>query len=160
MRRAVELGLWLTSAAMLTAGVMRVPVVLAVGATARSHARPVESIHPRPTDSLLAAFAEYVVRNDVFRPQRQPAPQHSGNESSRPSTGATEPREAPPVLIGVAGGPPWAAVLSGVQGVDSGVVVRVGSDVGAYRVAMIDSQGIVLQARDTSIVLALRRLPR
>ncbi len=61
-------------------------------------------------------------------------------------------------LAGVLGGPPWSAVLEGVPGRDTPVVVSAGDTVGELRLLAIALDHVVIVSSDSTITLRLKRV--
>lgn len=132
------------------------------------------------TPARLAAASEEVARNDPFRLDRSPAPLGSptlgigsavgpGLTGVPPygPAGGTFPPYTPPGGSGFGGpplrvtgisGPPWEALLEGIPGRQGAVVVRPGDRVEDLRIRSITSDLVVVQGRDTTWRLQVKRI--
>ena len=85
---------------------------------------------------ILARAAESAIANDVFRTGRHPSRVAFGTVPI-----ASAPVSSPPrphvTLGGIAGGPPWRAVLNGIPNYEGGTVVAAGDTLGGLRVRSI-----------------------
>lgn len=104
----------------------------------------------------LDAWESEIVDGDLFRASRAPSPVAFGSAtgSATPST----PR-ALPLSLSVTGiiGPPWEAVVEGMPGKETGVVVRPGDRYGELRVRTVRRDTVVIQGADTTWRLTVRR---
>lgn len=105
------------------------------------------------SDSELVAAADVVASRDLFSFTRRPTSHlepaalavRAGAEASDPS----------PQLKGIAGGPPWSAVLSDPSGRAADVVVRQGDSIWGRRVRSIGATHVVLLDNDSTLTLWL-----
>jgi hypothetical protein len=127
--------------------------------TAIVHARPVTSQRMTPAPivaddvsmydrDILAHAAESAIANDVFRTERRPSRVAFG---TGPIAGVPVSSPARPHLTvsGIAGGPPWRAVLNGVPNTDGGRVVAAGDTLSGLRVRSIRRDTVIVQGQDT-----------
>jgi len=150
--RATEFGLW--AVALLSLGV--------TGAiwwrTFRSRTAagaavwPAPSPAPRPSADSLAILTSRIVDGDVFRLDRKPAA--APYRVARDSAVASAPAPAPPPkpvlsLVGIVGGPPWAALVDGIPAHDGTMLVHASDTVGALRVTRVTSRSVTITGLDT-----------
>ncbi|HEX8717401.1 MAG TPA: hypothetical protein VF722_10550 [Gemmatimonadaceae bacterium] len=153
--------------------------VLALGVTAFELARLERDVHlPRPAiaplvddarsngevappDSLAATISRITDR-DLFRLERQPAvvgygtTSTSGAASAGPAGQPPEPPRPQFTVSGIVGGPPWAALLSGVPGRDGGVLVHSGDTLAGFTVRAVRRTGVTITGADTTWHLTLK----
>jgi hypothetical protein len=96
--------------------------------------------------STLAAL---VTDADPFRVDRHPT--DVPFRPLQPGPAATAPPPVRPVLTlsGIVGGPPWAAVITGVPGHPESVVVHAGDTVGGLRIRVVTASNLVVSGTDT-----------
>ena len=104
----------------------------------------------------LDAWESEIVDGDLFRASRAPSPVAFGS-----ATGAAAPPVARPPRpsLSVTGiiGPPWEAVVEGIPGKETGVVVRPAERHGELHVRTIRRDTVVIQGADTTWRLTVRR---
>lgn len=107
----------------------------------------------------LDDHVEMTVNNDPFRLSN--APPVEGlmpvAQSGAPST-PTPPVRPQFQLQGIAGGPPWRAMVAGFPG-QGPVLVESGSVVGSFTVSRVSADRVVIKGADTSWALALGGTP-
>ncbi len=102
-----------------------------------------------------AAVASRIADANPFRLDRRPSALPFG--SSAEVAGAIPSLERrPPSVSGVLG-PPWRAVLEGVPNREGGVLVARGDTLAGWRIRSVTADTIVIQGRDTTWVLPVRR---
>lgn len=129
---------------------------------------------PKETDGGVARIAaisgphgaaapidlQRVVDADPFRLDRTPSsiPFSLGVASASPPT-SSPPVVQRPVLVlrGIAGGPPWQALVEGFPGRSGPMVVRAGDRVGELVVATIDRDTVTVRGIDTTWKLTMVR---
>lgn len=120
--------------------------------------RTVSPIRPVDTAGLGAAALAVHSRN-LFRWDRSPAPVRFNPWEPVAGPGATPPaRPSRPalILVGLLGGPPWTAMIEGIPGRESGVLLRVGETAGGIRLAEVREGIARLTGLDTTWVLTPR----
>lgn len=114
------------------------------------------SVASVPDTNRLSSSAKSLRDHDPFRFERKPTgvrfnPSGPNNQQVAP------PPPAPPRpalrLVGIIGGPPWTTVVEGVPGRESGVLLRVGEDVGGIRLTTVGGDSAVFAGFDTTWVL-------
>lgn len=111
----------------------------------------------------LEEAARSVNGGNPFRLDRVPAPIGFAQPSADPMMmGAPPPYEPPPPprpQLAVSGivGPPWRAVLEGVPGQESGVLVKRGDVFGELRIREVTQTTVTVSAPDTTWRLSVRR---
>jgi hypothetical protein len=100
-----------------------------------------------------AGMIERTVSANPFRLDRSAAPiRYAAVADPAAPPPPPPPPAAPRPQLSVSGvvGPPWAAILEGVPGRASGVVVRPGDLVGELRVRAVSPSAVVIQGPDTT----------
>lgn len=109
--------------------------------------------------SRLASSAKNFRDLDLFRFDRKAARVRFNPSGPVGQPGVTPP-PAPPRpairLVGIIGGPPWTALVEGVPGRESGVLLRVGETSGGIRVTSLAGDSGVFAGFDTVWVLRVR----
>jgi hypothetical protein len=151
-RRIAELVLWtIALSAMVVAAIASRRMLRGEHA-----ATPIVWPAPQPNASAssdsIAELATRVVDGDVFRVDRKPAavPYRIAGDSA-PSTPPPPPPVPKPVLtlVGIIGGPPWAALIDGVPAHSGTVLVHPRDTVGGLRVRDVSSEQVTLTGLDT-----------
>jgi hypothetical protein len=158
--RSVLLALWVmfgvATIGSLAAWVTAVPRV------SRQRWDPPPAFPPPPwPDTIRLATAAARLRNgDPFRLDRKPASLRY-NPWAPVATTTAPPRTTPPpptlTLAGIVGGPPWSALIEGIPGRESGVLLTVGEVVNGIRLVRIARDTAHLTGLDTTWVLTPRR---
>ena len=106
-------------------------------------------IAPRLSGDSLAQLTARIVATDLFRVDRHPAAV-AYRPGALTAVGAA-PAPVPKPNLAVAGivGPPWAAVLTGVPGHPTSVVVHPGDTLGGLRVRRITATAVTVTGVDT-----------
>lgn len=109
-------------------------------------------------DSLLEA-AGTTVANDPFRIANQPS---DVRFEAKTEGGIGAPPPPPPLrpvmqVKAIMGGPPWMAIIDGIPGQQTGVIVRSGSTFDKITVRTVGRDTVVVQAPDTTWKLTLMR---
>lgn len=107
-----------------------------------------------------AGTIERTVSANPFRLDRSAAPIRyaAAADPAAPPPPPPPPAPArPPLSISGVVGPPWAAILEGVPGRASGVVVRPGDLVGELRVRAVSPSAVVIQGPDTTWRLTVHK---
>jgi hypothetical protein len=125
----------------------------------------------------LGTASETVARGNPFRLDRSPAPLGSpapgqlgmmmstGYPPGGTGLGGAYPAYVPPVMTQQGGalrvtgisGPPWEALVEGIPGKQGAVVVRPGDRVEDLRIRSISQDLVVVQGRDTTWRLQIKR---
>jgi hypothetical protein len=156
----MERALWMATVLLLGAGVMRwqrsAIDLQTAPATSDSRVLSIERLDPDTLEDAAIA----VVDADPFRLDRRPANVvYSPELEGAPPPAPPPPPPPKPVLTvaGVAGGPPWEAVVDGIPGRDGLTVVRTGQLVGEFRIRSVGRDTVVIQGADTLWRLTLRK---
>jgi hypothetical protein len=118
------------------------------------------SLSGRPVDDSLAAAEALVVDNDPFRLANHPASvSYDPRAGDGPQVGELAPLSVRPVFVlkAIVGGPPWQAVVDGLPGQATSVVVRAGERFDKLAVRSVTRDSVILQAPDTTWVLTFRK---
>jgi hypothetical protein len=111
----------------------------------------------RPTTDSLADAIALIAAENLFRPERasaKDADAASGVPTGTPAV--VKPPKPNLVLRGVIGGPPWDAILDGVPGHTSSVVLRTGQRMGDLVVRAFRHDTVFIKGMDTTWTLTLR----
>lgn len=115
------------------------------------------------TDSALAEAESLVVENDPFRLANAPAHvDYDPHADGVPGTNhLVLPARVRPsfVLRAIVGGPPWQAIIDGIPAQPAGSVVRAGATFDRLVVRSVTRDSVVIQAPDTTWVLAFGKRP-
>lgn len=109
--------------------------------------------------SGLATATARLRDHDPFRVERKPAPvRFTPWESASPSAPPRPAPIRPPLaLVGIVGGPPWSAVVEGIPGRETGVLLTVGEEANGIRLTEIRGDTVRLAGFDTTWALVPRR---
>jgi hypothetical protein len=156
--RRLEFAGWAAASVLLLAAVTgwrrAVPLIApeALGVLRTPDPKGIE----RNRDSL-AAIGERVVSHDPFRLDRRPSNVAYKSElEGMPPAPPGPPRPALR-LTGILGGPPWRAVIEGLPGRESSVVVRGGDIFDKLRIITVTRDMVVVAGMDTTWKLTMRR---
>lgn len=124
----------------------------------RGEATPAPVIWPAPppngtvSSDSLAVLATRIVEADVFRVDRKPAtmPYRVVGDSGTSPPPATPVPKPLLTLVGIVGGPPWAALLDGVPSHEGTVLVHVRDTVGGLRIREVTSTYVTVTGLDTA----------
>lgn len=132
-----------------SAGTARVSTPVSVSAR-------VPTVVIRFDPDTLDAWESEIVDGDLFRASRAPSPVAFG---STPGGAAPSVPRPPRPSLSVTGiiGPPWEAVVEGMPGKETGVVVGPGERHGELHVRTIRRDTVVIQGTDTTWRLTVRR---
>jgi hypothetical protein len=153
-------GAWVLSGvitlASIAAWTTAVPRLPAQPANAPAGAAPAVVLD---TSGVAAATARLRDRNP-FRVDRKPAsvrftPWESAPPSSPPPKPA--PIRPPLAVVGIVGGPPWSAVVEGIPGRETGVLLTVGEEANGIHLTEIRGDTVRLAGFDTTWALTPRR---
>jgi hypothetical protein len=157
--------LWLAAILLMTAAF----------ATFRADRQPVDVGHPASSGALpppavpqalhpdLRAHAGELRARNPFRFERAPTAQaYSIDEAAPLAMDVAEPSDAPHVagvlsLGGIFGGPPWKALIEGMAGHETGVVLEVGEQWNGIRVEWIRNDSVGLATADSVWPLAMKQ---
>lgn len=128
---------------VLREGHIQVPVVPIVGLVTTSSSDRDDAV-------------DSIVERNLFRPDRVGAVESSSSSTSTPAP--TPPTSIqPPVLRGLAGGPPWSIVLENLPGRPAAVVIRQGATFAGLRLIAVRHDTAVVRSKDTTWKLVLGR---
>jgi hypothetical protein len=106
----------------------------------------------------LAADAASLRDRDPFRSDRKPADlRFNPWEPVQPVIQGPRPAKPALVLVGIVGGPPWTALIEGIPQRETGILLRVGEEIGSIRLEDVRADTARLSGFDTSWVLTQRR---
>lgn len=106
------------------------------------------------TQSDIGDVARQVVASDPFRFDRRPAEIPFGSSPPAPLIESAMAR--PPQVTGILG-PPWRAALEGIAGREGPRLVAAGDTLAGWRVLTVHPDTVVIQSRDTTWRLPVRR---
>jgi len=105
-----------------------------------------------PSSDSLAVLARRIVDDDAFRLDRKPAavPYVLAGDSSASVAPLPPPVPKPMLtLVGIVGGPPWAALINGIPGHDGTVLVHPRDTVGGLRIRDVSAAAALITGLDT-----------
>ena len=123
-------------------------------AIAMSPSQPTIVLDRPSGDSLLAA-SEVISAGDLFRAEREPAPDNAVLQGAATAPYATVRPQL--VLRGLIGGPAWQAIIEGIPGVEGAVVLRTGETRDGLTLRAVRRDTAVLTTKDTTWKLTVRR---
>jgi len=114
---------------------------------------------PAPADTAaLRTFATRLRTRNPFRLDRKPAEVlYNPWEPVVAAPPAPPPVRPPLALAGLVGGPPWNALIEGIPGRESGVLLQLGDSMNGVRFVALRGDTVVLAAFDTTWSLTARR---
>jgi hypothetical protein len=121
---------------------------------------PAPSPNAPPTLDSLAVLTSHIVDGDAFRLDRKPAAvsYRSAGDTSVPIAPAAPPIPKPALaLVGIVGGPPWAALVNGIPAHDATMLVRARDTLGGLRIATVSGDGVTITGLDTVWHLTTKR---
>lgn len=158
--RLVEMLLWSASLAAVveTSAVSR--RVLRGQTAAAATVWPAPSPDALPAPDSLTVLTTLIVGHDAFRLDRKPAA--VSYRAARDSAILAPPVAPPPpkpvlTLVGVVGGPPWAALVNGIPAHDGTTLVRVRDTLGGLRIGGVSRDGVTITGLDTVWHLTTKR---
>ncbi len=123
----------------------------------RETAPAVEPVAPVDTIALAAAAARIRAR-DAFRLDRKPTDVlYNPWEPSAPAAPPPPPRALPPLALAGLVGPPWNALIEGVPGRETGLLLTVGQQLNGITFVALRGDTVVLAGFDTTWTLTARR---
>ena len=161
-RRRVEVAMWIAAVVLATMAGARTRSVASAVSKSASQARGDETASSPPSilrspAAVLVAASEAIVARDPFRLERKPS--DVAYSPAVESTAPPPPRPPRPALavVGIVGGPPWEALVEGIPGRQSSVLVRRGDTVSGLRVRSITKDIVRISGMDTTWALSVRR---
>jgi hypothetical protein len=116
---------------------------------------------PTITNARQLAQRTTLLRNrNPFRLERMPTTRRFGMPEPPPGGAIAQPAvPAVPVLTlaGILGGPPWSAIIEGIPGRETGVMLREGESAHGIRLEWIRRDSARISAADTAWVVTLKR---
>ena len=153
MNKQLDAVLWVMGGLMLAVGLVR---TYRVGAAVVASTPPSDvTIGHRsdPSTDSISALADLVIDNDPFRLSNSaPSEQISAPVVRAGLTVANRPRPTL-TLKGIAGGPPWLAIIDGLPGSPPATVVKVGDKIDSLVVREIHANKVIIGDRDTTWTL-------
>lgn len=150
--RAIAIALWgIAFVALVGAGTVW-------RRTLRGQAAAAATVWPAPTPGeqpsvdSLAVLTSRIIDRDAFRLDRKPAaiPYRVAGDSA--ITSAPTPPSVPKpalALVGIVGGPPWAALVNGIPAHDGTVLVHAADTLSGLRIRAVSSGGVTITGLDT-----------
>ncbi|HEX5180126.1 MAG TPA: hypothetical protein VFW04_12400 [Gemmatimonadaceae bacterium] len=148
--RTIELALWsLTLLALGVTGALW-RRALSPHVAAAATVWPVPPVSPIPSVDSLTILTSRIVDRDAFRLDRKPAAV-AYRTSGDSAVSAAPPSPPKPVLslVGIVGGPPWAALVNGIPAHDGSVLVHARDTAGGLRVTRVSADGVTISGLDT-----------
>jgi hypothetical protein len=144
----------LLAVASIAAWTTAVPAPAVEAREMRPSARPVPVVD---TIALAAAAARIRARN-AFRIDRKPTDVlYNPWEPSAPPPPPVPPRAVPQLVLAGLVGPPWNALLEGVPGRETGVLLALGEELNGITFAALRGDTVLLSGLDTTWTLTARR---
>lgn len=158
--RVVEMLLWSAALAAVveTAAVWR--QALRGQTAAAATVWPAPSPDALPAPDSLTVLTTRIVGGDAFRLDRKPAAvsYRAAGDSAIPGPPVAPPTPRPVLtLVGIVGGPPWAALVNGIPAHDGTMLVRVRDTLGGLRIAGVSGDGVTITGLDTVWHLTTKR---
>jgi hypothetical protein len=117
-------------------------------------ARPV----PRVDTTALAKTAARIRTRNAFRIDRRPADVlYNPWEPSAPPAPPVTPRALPRLALAGILGPPWNALIEGVPGRETGLLLAVGEERSGVKFVALRGDTVLLSGFDTTWTLTARR---
>ena len=113
----------------------------------------------RVDTAALAALAGRLRTHNPFRLDHQPAAvRYNPWEPAVPPAPPPPAAPRPPLaLAGLVGGPPWNALIEGIPGVETGVLLQLGDSARGVRFVALRGDTVMLAGFDTTWALTARR---
>ncbi|MGH7649040.1 MAG: hypothetical protein ACREND_13050 [Gemmatimonadaceae bacterium] len=124
----------------------------------RSQAAAAATVWPAPTPQAqpsvdsLAVLTSRIIDRDAFRLDRKPAAIAYRVAGDSAITSAELPPSVPKpqlALVGIVGGPPWAALVNGVPAHDGTVLVHASDTLSGLRIRAVSPEGVTITGLDT-----------
>lgn len=149
-RRVAIPALWLITGVALLAGAVGV-----VRAVPHVHVTVpavwgTPPIGATPSRDSLAVLAERIANTDPFRLARAPASVAYGAAAATPAPPPAPAPPKPPLVLSGIVGPPWAALVDGIPGHATSVLLHAGDTVAALRVRAVTRTRVTLTGLDTT----------
>lgn len=151
----------------LVASVAAAIAIASIGAWTTAIPAPAVQEHPAaigspspvgPDTVALALSAARLRSRDPFRLERKPADvRYNPWGTIAASAPAPAPSRPALALVGLVGGPPWNALLEGVPGRETGMLLQLGDSAAGIRFVALRGDTVVLAGFDTTWSLAARR---
>jgi hypothetical protein len=144
----------LVAIASIGAWTTAVPAPVVESRDIQPAARPVP-----PVDTLaLAAAAARIRARDAFRLDRKPADVlYNPWEPTAPVSQPVPPRSVPQLALAGLIGPPWNALIEGVPGRETGLLITVGQELNGITFVGLRGDTVLLSGFDTTWTLTARR---
>jgi hypothetical protein len=147
---------------------LAIGVILWQAAAPRSYASEGETPGPKLSiqekelrhSANLLTMSNVIVTADLFRLARRPAAILYGADPMVISTVAPVPPKPRLTVSGILGGPPWDALLDGIPGTTTGVLVREGDTLSGLRIRRVTRDSVEVSGRDTTWHLGLKEVWR
>ena len=104
---------------------------------------------PMHRDSL-GDNAARIVEHDPFRVERRPPDVAFGTQAGGASATTATPARPQLTVSGIVGGPPWAALLTGVPGHEGTVLVHAGDTLSGFTVRTVHAASLTISGMDTT----------
>jgi len=120
---------------------------------------PRGAVAPAATDTVaLTTLAARLRLRDPFRLDRKPADvRYNPWEPVAVVPPVAKPPKPPLALAGLLGGPPWNALIEGVPGRETGLLIQLGDSANGVRFVALRGDTVVLAGFDTTWSLTARR---
>ena len=126
----------------------------------QEHPAAIGSPSPTAPDTVALAMSAARLRSrDPFRLERKPADVRYNPWEPLAASAAPAPAPSRPALalVGLVGGAPWNALLEGVPGRETGMLLQLGDSACGIRFVALRGDTVVLAGFDTTWSLVARR---
>jgi len=150
--RVVEMLLWTAAVAAIVGSAALSRRALRGKTAAAATVWPAPSLNRPPTADSLAVLTSHIVDGDAFRLDRKPAAvpyRVAGDTAISVATAAPPPPKPALALVGIIGGPPWAALVNGIPAHDGTMLVHAGDTLGGLRITAVSGDGVTITGLDT-----------
>jgi len=158
--RVVEMLLWIAALAAVVESAAVSRRALRGRTAAAATVWPAPSLNAPPTADSLAVLTSHIVDGDAFRLDRKPAAVQyrvAGDTAISVAPVAPPPPKPALALVGIIGGPPWAALVNGIPAHDGTMLVRARDTLGGLRITSVSDDGVTITGLDTVWHLTTKR---
>ena len=131
IHRRAEVAMWTAAVVLATLAGARARSVASAVSMSASQARGDETATSPPSilrspAAVLVGASEAIVARDPFRLERKPSDVAYGPAMETTAPPPPSPPRPALAVVGIVGGPPWEALVEGIPGRQSSVLVRRG----------------------------------
>jgi hypothetical protein len=157
--RAAPVALWLASIALGAATVRAVATSVRMDPVPIATVAAAPGVPSLPDRALLQEQADSLRQRNPFRIERSPTSQPYGAPETAAPPQVEVPAQPLPALRvgGIVGGPPWKALIEGIPGRESGLLLAAGEEWNGYRLVWVRGDSVMVITPDTTWILALKK---